>query len=208
MMRSISLFFLLSAVVQLSAAVQNTPGDFMFYMNTAGDDASHCDHDFATLGIPLDATLDPALAGYLVSPTGATVADAIDAVLGVCSGYGDRVHRKTPPGHEVRNLRAAEATSRKLLLRDCSTSCGCAKSFACQLGGYCDDVCPETGCTCTRRLEDHVQTQRELAQLAQSDIIINDCKGALTSLAVKLGNEGNDCLGMGEFLGFYCHIFN
>jgi hypothetical protein len=207
MMRSISLFFLLSAVVQLSAgqAIDDL-GDFMFYMNTAGDDASHCDHDFATLGIPLDATLDPALAGYLVSPTGATVADAIDAVLGVCSGYGDAVKRKTP-SPEVRNLRAEATASRRL--PDCNTSCGCARSMACQLGGYCDDVCPATGCSCARRLEDEqVQTEREHAQHVQSEIIIDDCKGALSSLALKLEDAGNDCLGLGEFIGFYCHIFN
>jgi hypothetical protein len=205
-MLSVSLLFLLSAAVQVSA------GNFKFYMSTTDENKADCDANFASLGIPLAVTLDPA-------PI--SVADAIDAVIGLCSElatgnqYGEGVKHVTVPAR--RTLRAT-STSRQL--QRCSGFCECSQSMSCMMAGYCSDTCGDgQTCDCERRLEetledaneggtvqDAVETQRELQEPITSDIIISGCTGALTILAENLNNKGNFCLGLSAQLGFEANI--
>lgn len=222
MMRSISLFFLLSASVQFSAS-QN---DFMFYMNTAGAYPEHCKNNFPHLNITLDAIHFPSLLDIPVGETlvpagGTTVADAIDAVIDLCSGQGTGApHQRTgPPDGIGRNLRHAGVTpSRELKAALCSTSCGCQKSLACQLGGYCADTC--WSCSCERRLQDtfedanegivqdHVETQRELQnQMGEASKIRAACTSVMSALSAQLNSKDNYCLGESVLLGIYVNVY-
>jgi hypothetical protein len=198
MMLSISLLFLLSASVQVSA------GNFKFYMSTTDANTDHCDALFAPLGISLVTTFDPA-------PI--TVANAIDATIAWCSEeatgdqYGPGVQHVTAPTR--RTLRAI-VTSRQLQ-GVCSGFCECIENMTCMMMGYCADTCG-SGQTCDcegggRRLEetfedanegavqDAVETQRDLQSPSMSEIIISGCTGALTTLADDLVLAGNYCLG-------------
>jgi hypothetical protein len=205
---SISLFFLLSAAVQVSA------GNFKFYMSTTDQDKAHCDANFASLDIDL-APVTP-------DPAPISVADAIDAVIGLCSElstgnqYGEGVKHVTAPPTR-RTLRATVVTSRQLQV--CSGYCECIENMTCMMMGYCADTCGGGNtCDCERRLEetfedanegtvqDAVETQRELQEPIMSDVIISGCTGALTILAERLNDKGNFCLGDSAQLGFEVNI--
>lgn len=193
-MRSISLFFLLSVSVQLSAGTS----DFVFYMNTAGDVPAHCDNIFDSLNITINAT----------SHSGSTVADIIDAVIDLCSGEGaGSPHQRKDSGR--RNLHDSTAltasSSRELSCLE-DDLCACQAIFACRIGGYCADSCG-TICKCDRRrrLEDSGILGLQIAKAKAAKISIA-CTAAVTTLAAELESKDNYCLGMSDFLGFYVHV--
>jgi hypothetical protein len=219
MMRSSSLFFLLSASVQVSSAKK----DFMFDIHTARANPADCNANFRSLGIPLDATFDPA-------PT--YVFEAIDAVIRMCSEaatdnqYGEGVHHVTPGGRLVRrNLLATAAVTSTRQTQVCETLCACQRSI-CKMttSTYCSENCNGGNCVCERRLEETfedaneegtvqedaaVEThQRELYNSIMSANIISGCTYALTSLAENLNKENNYCLGYSGKMEFLVEIYS